>query len=91
MSSKAATCIVSGLVAVILLLGSSCRAMAAPPADADLQNHAWFESLEQPGERHLLCCSIVDCHLTASRTSQDGYEVAIENSWTFPPIAFCRM
>lgn len=84
-SSKATTCVLGGLVAVVLFLGSLCQASAAPPADADLQNHAWFESLQQPGERHLLCCSIADCHLAASRISQDGYEVAIENSWIMVP------
>jgi hypothetical protein len=80
-SFRATICFISGLLAVVLLFVSPGKASAAPPANADLQNHAWFESLEQPGERHLLCCSIADCHLTASRPSQDGYEVAIENTW----------
>lgn len=83
--SKATNGIVSGVLAVVPLFASLGQASAAPPADADLQNHAWFESLQQPGERHLLCCSIADCHLAASRISQDGYEVAIENSWVAVP------
>ena len=80
-----ATGIIASVVAMALLFASLCQVSAAPPANADLQNHAWFEGLEQPGERHLLCCSIADCHLTASRISQDGYEVAIENSWIAVP------
>ena len=83
--SSATACIVSSLLAVILIFASLCQVSAAPPADAELQNRAWFESLEQPGEHHVLCCSIADCHLTASRVSQDGYEVAIENSWIVVP------
>ena len=77
--------ILASLVAALLLVASVCQVTAAPPVDAELQNHAWFESLEQPGGRHLLCCSIADCHLTASRTSQTGYEVAIENAWIAVP------
>ena len=80
--SQLAIFVISGFV---LLFASLSQGTAAPPADAELQNHAWFESLEQPGERHLLCCSIADCHLAASRTSQAGYEVAIENAWIAVP------
>ena len=83
--SPARTCIVNGLIAVVLLLASLSRASAAPPADSELRNHAWFESLEQPGERHVLCCSIADCHLTAARVAHDAYEVAIENAWIVVP------
>jgi len=83
--SRTTACIF-GLVAAILLFASLRSATAAPPPDADLQNHAWFESLEQPGERHLLCCSIADCHLTASRISPDGYEVAIDDAWIIVPV-----
>jgi hypothetical protein len=75
----------SGVVAVALLFACLCRVSAAPPPDSELQNHAWFERLEQPGGRHLPCCSIADCHLAAARVSQDGYEVAIENSWIVVP------
>ena len=63
------SCIRTSLVAVILLFASVCQLSAAPPPDAELQNRAWFESLEQPGQRHLRCCSIADCHLAASRAS----------------------
>lgn len=83
--SRATNGILTGLVAVVLLAASLCPATAAPPADSELQNHTWFESLQQPGEGHLLCCSIADCHLAASRISQAGYEVAIENSWIAVP------
>lgn len=78
-------CIRNGGVAVVLLLASLFQASAAMPADGELQNRAWFESLEQPGERHLLCCSIADCHLATSRASQSGYEVAIEHAWIVVP------
>jgi hypothetical protein len=77
--------ILTSFVAAALLLASLCKVIAAPPADAELQNRAWFESLEQPGERHLPCCSVADCHLTASRASQTGYEVEIEDSWIVVP------
>jgi len=81
----ALSCILASVVAVILLFAFPHKINAAPPAEAKLQHHTWFESLEQPGERHLLCCSISDCHLTASRVSQDGYEVAIEDAWMVVP------
>lgn len=62
-----------------------CGARAAPPADTPIENQGWFESLLQPGERHLPCCSIADCHVTTSRVTNAGYEVAIENSWVAVP------
>jgi hypothetical protein len=74
--------VASGLV---LLFAFLSQGSAAPPANAELQNRAWFESLEQPGERHLLCCSIADCRVTSSRASPQGYEVAIENAWIAVP------
>jgi hypothetical protein len=78
-------CVRASLVAAVLLLASFSPVRAAPPADAELQNRAWFEGLEQPGERHMLCCSIADCHVTAARATQSGYEVAIEESWIVVP------
>lgn len=74
--------VVSGLV---LLFAFLSQGAAAPPADAELQNRAWFESLEQPGEHHVLCCSIADCRIASSRESPQGYEVAIENAWIAVP------
>lgn len=63
-----------------------CHAYAAPPPDTELDNQRWFESLLQPGGRHLPCCSIADCHIVTSRVTAIGYEVAIENSWiAIPP------
>ena len=62
-----------------------CSAYAAPPPDSNLENQQWFESLLQPGARHLPCCSIADCHVATSRVTPIGYEVAIDNSWVAVP------
>ena len=75
----------AGTVGVLLLVASLSPATAAPAPGTELQHRAWFESLEQPGERHLLCCSIADCHVTSSRASQNGYEVAIDSAWLVVP------
>jgi hypothetical protein len=61
------------------------RAAAAPPPDTALTYQQWFESLEQPGKRHLPCCSVADCHFAIARVTAIGYEVAIENSWVVVP------
>ena len=70
---------------LVMLFASLSQGTAAPPSNAELQNRAWFESLEQPGERHLLCCSIADCRISSSRATPEGYEVAIENAWIAVP------
>ena len=31
------------------------------------------------------CCSIADCHVTTSRVTPVGYEVAIDDSWVVVP------
>jgi hypothetical protein len=77
--------LISAALAAMFLLSFVCRATAAPPPNAALTYQHWFESLEQPGERHLLCCSIADCHFATARATNVGYEVAIENSWVVVP------
>ena len=72
------------LVASLLCLFGG-RATAAPPPNAALVYQQWFEGLEQPGEHHLPCCSIADCHFAVARATMVGYEVAIENSWIVVP------
>jgi hypothetical protein len=59
-------------------------ALAQPPPGADLKYKDWFESLQQPGT-HSYCCSISDCHMTAYRTTANGYEVPIGDRWVPVP------
>jgi len=77
---------VGDFFAAAMIFGFAHLALAAPPADTELANQQWFESLLQPGERHLPCCSIADCHITTSRVTNAGYEVAIEDSWIAVPV-----
>lgn len=74
-----------GFFAAAIVLGVAHRALAAPPSNTDLSNQQWFESLLQPGGRHLPCCSIADCHVTTSRVTNAGYEVVIDDSWVAIP------
>lgn len=73
------------LLVAISLVFFACHAVAAPPADAELELRSWFEGLRQPGERQLPCCSIADCRLVPSRVAQGGYEVMIGASWIAVP------
>ena len=73
----------SALCAATLSLAAS--AAAARPYDRQSHYEDWFQSLEQPGGRHLLCCAVADCHLTSSRQSPIGYEVLIEGAWVMVP------
>jgi hypothetical protein len=74
-------------VIIVLITGmmGACRAFAVPPPDTTLANQQWFENLRQPNGRHLPCCSIADCHVTASRVTANGYEVAIDDAWIAVP------
>jgi hypothetical protein len=74
----------AGFVAA-LLLSVVCSAAAAPPPDTALTYQQWFESLKQPDEHHLPCCSVADCHFATARASGIGYEVAIETAWVAVP------
>jgi len=74
-----------GPLVAALVLGLANLALAAPPPNTELTNQQWFESLLQPGGRHLPCCSIADCHVTTSRVTIAGYEVVIEDSWVAVP------
>ena len=75
----------SGSFFIATVLGFARLALAAPPPDTELTNQQWFESLLQPGGRHLPCCPIADCHVTTSRVTNAGYEVAIDDSWVAVP------
>ena len=78
--------LVGGIFVTAVILGPAHIALAAPPSDTELTNQRWFESLLQPGGRHLPCCSIADCHITTSRVTNAGYEVAIDDSWIAVPV-----
>jgi hypothetical protein len=73
-----------GLVAT-LLLSLVSGAAAAPPPNTALTYQQWFESLKQPDEHHLPCCSVADCHFATARATGIGYEVAIETAWVAVP------
>ena len=78
--------VAGGIFVAAIILGFAQLALAAPPSDTELTHQRWFESLLQPGERHLPCCSIADCHITTSRVTNAGYEVAIDDSWIAVPV-----
>jgi len=77
--------VAGGFFVTAIILALPHLALAAPPSDTELTNQRWFESLLQPGGRHLPCCSIADCHITTSRVTNAGYEVAIDDSWIAVP------
>ena len=73
------------LVIFALLFLLPWHAFAAPPPDAELTYQEWFEHLQQPTGLRMPCCSVADCHFATSRTTKNGYEVAIKDSWVAVP------
>jgi hypothetical protein len=73
------------VIVIASLFSFACHATAAPPPNTALTYQQWFESMEQPGDHHLPCCSLADCHFATARATMAGYEVAIDNSWIVVP------
>jgi hypothetical protein len=78
-------CFLSAVIVIASLFSFACHATAAPPPNTALTYQQWFESMEQPGDHHLPCCSLADCHFATARATMVGFEVAIDNSWVVVP------
>ena len=64
------------LASAVLIL-----AVAAVPASAaELDRHAWFNSLLQPGT-NVPCCDVSDCHRAQSERRKGAWWAVVEGEW----------
>ena len=64
-------------LALQILVGSVA---SLPAAAEELDRHAWFQSLMQPGT-NVPCCDVSDCHLTRSEKRQGAWWAIVEDEW----------